>query len=256
MLHGILLASLISLVAIADVSAQTTPARSDSFGGLAGGRTLSVIDESGFEWTGRLLLFTPDTLTLDVNGGEVLLDRKNVQAVYERGNSAKKGFLIGLASGPALALAAVATGDPSPDGELAVGAVVVSALGAAIGAAVDAMIPGKRLVYAKEGAFTRQDSNTNGIVLGMIAGAGAGFIAGVTKDDCDHTLPGGYPYFDCTADEKIAHGFKVAALPAVAGAGIGFVIDRMIVGRRLGDRTSIRPMLSRSALGLSTSVSW
>jgi hypothetical protein len=242
---------------VVTASAQTAPAGGENFSGLLGGRTVSVIDDSGRETTGRLLLFTQDTLTMKVNGGDVVFDRKNVAAVFERGNSVKKGLIIGALSGPALGLVALATDGPSA--ELAVGTLIFSAIGVGVGVAVDAMIPGKRLVYAAADAFERKDSNKNGMILGFIAGAGLGFVAGLTKDDCDHTPTTGPAYFvplDCSAGEKIVHGLKVAALPGLAGAGIGFMIDRKIAGWQLRNRISISPSLSRAGLGVSTRVSW
>lgn len=240
-----------SLCTAATSSAQTTPAAAESFSGLLGGRTVSVIDDSGWETTGRLLLFTPDALTMDVNGGEVVIERKNVTAVFERGNSVRKGLLIGLATGPALWVAAQASGDAG-NPEDAIVVLFLSAIGAGAGTLVDAMIPGKRLVYAKEGAFEPGDSMTNGLILGFVAGAAPGFVGGLFKDDCDHTPPGGYPYFDCRADEKLKHGAKVGGLSGLAGAGLGALLDKVIVGKRLASRPSISP----SRLSLSMTLTW
>lgn len=121
----------------------------ESFSHHLGERTVSVIDDSGYDIRGRLLLFTPDTVTVEVNGREMVIERKNVAAVYERGNSVKKGMIIGLLSGPALGLAAAATDGPSA--EVAIFSVIISAMGVGVGAAIDAMIPGKRLIYKRGG---------------------------------------------------------------------------------------------------------
>ena len=116
--------------------------------------------------------------------------------------------------------------------------------------------------------FDRGDSIKNGMILGLVTGFGAGFIKGAMKDDCDHTPTEGPAYFtplDCYADEKVAFGLQAGALGGLAGAGIGVVIDRLIVRRRQvygapTDRApvaiSLVPSLSRSRAGLLTSVSW
>jgi hypothetical protein len=145
MIKPLHLALLFSLVAGAEALAQPAP-RQAGFGGLIGGRTITVVDESGRQTKGRVLRFTPDQLTLSVQGSEVSFDRQNVTAVYEHGNSVKKGMIIGLLSGPALGFAALVTegGDPY----LLPATVLFSAMGFAVGTAIDALIPGRRLVYA------------------------------------------------------------------------------------------------------------
>ena len=253
------LALLVSLNA-ATASAQTAPATNEGFRGFTAGRTVSIIDRSGSTTTGRLLFATPDTLTVAANGDAVVFDQKSVAAVFEQGTSVKKGLLLGLASGPVLGVAALLTNDvPGAEGEIALAAVMFSAIGAAIGTAIDAMIPGKRLIYATADFEPEDSSSKNGIIIGSVAGAATGFTAGALKDDCDHTPNDGPAYFtpvDCTAGEKVVHGLKSAALAGLAGAGIGIVVDRLIVRPHLGHRISVNPSFSRRGLNLSTSVSW
>lgn len=319
------LALLMNFGAISVASAQPVTDGAGDLSTLVGaGRTFIVVDAAGRETRGKALRFTPEQLTMMVGAAEVSFDRQNVTAVYERTNSVKKGLIIGLLSGPALALAAVLSGDDDP--LIIIGAVVFSGIGAAVGTTVDALIPERHLIYgmprkafgqledltplasgrtmivadgsgretdghllslSSDGLamtvdgqariFTRQqvaalyergDSIKNGLILGLVAGGVAGFAKGASKDDCDHTPVVGPAYFtplDCSAGEKWAEGSKVGGLLGLAGAGIGAVFDKLIVGRRLlyqGQHASPRatvsvaPSLGVSRIGLLTSVSW
>ena len=158
--HPLLLTFLISLCAISGASAQTAPGGAEGFSALLGGNDIIVIDDSGRETKGELLRFTPENLTLAVKGREVAFDRQHVAAVYERTNGVKKGMILGLLSGPALGLAAAITGDA--DALVVLGAVVFSAIGFGVGTAVDAMIPGKRLVYERAGGPDNFDGQPAG----------------------------------------------------------------------------------------------
>jgi hypothetical protein len=323
--QSLLLALLMSLCAMSVASAQPVSGRAEDLSTFVGaGRTFIVVDAAGQETLGKALRFTPEQLTIMVGATEVPFDRQNVTAVFERTNSVKKGLIIGLLSGPALAIAAVLSGDDDP--LILLGAVVFSGIGAAAGTAVDALIPERHLVYGlprkafrqledlttlgsgrtmivadesgreTEGQllsissdeltmtvdgmdrrFTRQqvaalyergDSIKNGMLVGLLAGTGAGFVAGIMKDDCVQPSfggPGTFTPLDCHADQKFGHGLKVGALAGLAGAGIGAAFDKLIVGRRLlyhGQRPapratiSVAPSLGLSRIGLLTRVSW
>jgi hypothetical protein len=320
-----LLALLVNLCAMSVASAQSVNDGAGDLSTLVGaGRTFIVVDAAGRETRGKALRFTPEQLTMMVGAAEVSFDRQNVSAVYERTNSVKKGLIIGLLSGPALALAAVVSGDDDP--LILFGAVVFSGIGAAVGTTIDALIPERHLIYGmprkasgqlgdlttlasgrtmivadttgretegqllslssdgltmtvdgQDRRFTRQqvaalyergDSIKNGLIIGLVAGGVAGFATGASKDDCDHTPLVGPAYFtplDCSAGEKWAEGSKVGGLLGLAGAGIGVVFDKLIVGRRLLYQAqhappratiSVAPTLGVSRVGLLTSVSW
>lgn len=147
MVYRLLLASLVGMCAVSEAAAQAA-AVGDSFSDLAGRPTITVVDESGRETKGRLLLFTPDALTMAVNGQDIVFDRQKLSAVYAHGNSVKKGMIIGVLSGPALLAAAAISGDSIDEAYAIAGAVIFSAIGFGVGTAIDAMIPGHSLVYA------------------------------------------------------------------------------------------------------------
>lgn len=164
-MRSLRMAFLICLFPLSEVSAQPTPAAVDFSGlsGLAGRRTIAVVDDAGREIDGRLLHFTPDSLTMAVGGRELVLDRQHVQAVYERGDSLRNGTLIGLLAGAAFGIAGGVSGTDCGGyferarsctaGEKArLGLVfggAFGAIGAGIGAGVDALKTGRRLLYQR-----------------------------------------------------------------------------------------------------------
>ena len=143
------------VVTAAPVSAQEAAA---SFDALAGrihvGERIWVTDATGREVRGRLERFSSDGLVLKAKGLEtfVAADVRRVRA-RDR-DSLKNGTLIGLgvggAMGTAWCIGAVAddSGEIDARVECAEGFIVFPGLGALIGLAVDALIPGKvRVVY-------------------------------------------------------------------------------------------------------------
>jgi hypothetical protein len=165
-LRALLMAFLIGVFPVSEISAQPTQGVVGDFSGLSGlaGRpTITVVDDSGREINGRLLRFTPDSLTMAVEGRELLLDRQHVQSVYERGDALRNGTLIGLLAGAAFGIAGGVSGTdcggyferarPCTAGEKARLVLVFGgafgAIGAGIGAGIDALKTGRRLLYQR-----------------------------------------------------------------------------------------------------------
>jgi hypothetical protein len=129
-----------------------------SFDALAGrihvGERIWVTDATGREVRGRLERLSSDGLVLKAHGLETFA-AADVRRVRARNrDSLKNGALIGLGVGGAMATAwcigAVAddSGEIDARVECAEGFIVFPGLGALIGLAVDALIPGKmRIVY-------------------------------------------------------------------------------------------------------------
>jgi hypothetical protein len=143
------------LVTAAAASAQEPAA---SFGALAGriqvGQRIWVTDTTGREVRGRLERLSSDGLVLKASGLETFAapDIRRVRARAR--DSLKNGTLIGLGigggMGTAWCIGAIAddSGDIDARVECAEGFTVFPGLGALIGLAVDAVIPGKvREVY-------------------------------------------------------------------------------------------------------------
>ena len=162
-LPALLLGSLMSVFALREASAQTTPVVVDDFTGLEGAQTIVVVDNAGHETKGQLLRFSPDQLTMTVDGRNLVFDRQQVTTVHAIGDSLKNGMLIGLFTGIAVGVVTGAVGtecggffEPArscDSGEkfalAVVGGALLGGAGLGIGAAVDALIPGRRLLYHK-----------------------------------------------------------------------------------------------------------
>ena len=155
---------------------QTPGARieggADDFSGLAAGRAITVVEESGLRHTGFVRRATPDTLTVTVGDRTRTFTRAQVSTIFERGDSVKNGMMWGLLAGAATGftagvskttcgrdpvgigyISAYLSYSPCTAGErigqgLGEGALL-GLLGTGIGAAIDALIPGRRLVYEK-----------------------------------------------------------------------------------------------------------
>lgn len=151
MLRSTCYALVISLISMSEVSAQTARPPLDEMANLGAGRRITVVDDSGANTNGTLVRFTPDALTLAVKGQDVVFDRQQVTAVFERGDSLMNGMLIGLVPG---VVALAAAGD---DDYAQAGSIVLMAIGLGVGTVVDALIKGRRPVY---GTQTRGDKTT------------------------------------------------------------------------------------------------
>lgn len=131
-------------------------------GRLEIGQRLWVTDATGREVRGRLERLSSETLVLDANGIKTF-DASDIRRVRVRtrdslGNGTLVGLGVGAVMGTAWCIGAIAddSGELDARVECAEGATVFPALGALIGLAVDAVIPGRlRVVYeatAPEGA--------------------------------------------------------------------------------------------------------
>jgi hypothetical protein len=102
-------------------------------------------------------------LTITVEGRDLVFDRQHVRTIYERGDSLKNGTIIGLLAGATLGIVAGVGGTDCggffeavrscTGGEkvrlAAVSAGVFGAVGVGIGAGIDALIRGRRLLYER-----------------------------------------------------------------------------------------------------------
>jgi hypothetical protein len=142
-MRGVLFLSFFNLLLTTTAAAQAT----DDFATLADRHRdsqVTVVLDSGETAMGRLLRSTPDIVALGFARSELVYRRENVDAVYKRATAVKKGMLVGVLSGVALSLLAVAS--DQGDYSQAAGVVLVP-LGFLIGAGVGAAIPTKRLIY-------------------------------------------------------------------------------------------------------------
>lgn len=171
MIRSLRLALLMNVCTMSVASAQPAPSSSEDFSGMTKGRELIVVEESGVENIGRLLRVTPDTLTMTIDGKIHAFTRQQVATIFERGDSVKRA-VIGLVAGAAIGLTAGASKTNCGRQNVGIGlisaylyhspctlnervsqglreAALLGVLGAGIGAAVDALIPGRQVLYKK-----------------------------------------------------------------------------------------------------------
>jgi hypothetical protein len=240
MLHAILLASLISLFAIAEVSAQTAPKQTEDFSGIANGRTVIVTDDTGLQTKGSILRFTPDQLTMRVQDRDVSFERRNVVTVFERGDSLKNGMKIGGIAAGALGAVigfAIATQSECDNNmpcnaaeSLAIVALptaIFGLIGMGTGAGIDALSSGERQLYGNA-------NSTGQVVANDFTGLSANLPIVVREDSGVETrghllrlMPDSLTMMVSGREQTIAHQ-RVSAIFARGdsvknGAGFGFL---------------------------------
>lgn len=186
MMHSVRCAVLISLFGLSEAGAQTAPVTAGDPNSLGTGREVIVIDDSGKETSGRLLIFGPDQLTMVVKGHNVAVDRSRVTAIFETGDSLRNGAKIGLLAGAGLGAALVVVATALEDDEVggmtlfvAGGAGVMGGLmGMGIGVVIDAAISGRTLIYERPGkaAGTGIDATRTVSIAPVIAASGAKLV--------------------------------------------------------------------------------
>lgn len=122
------------------------------------GDTLTITDGAGQRMQGKLSELSTSSLVLDVSGALRQFQESDVNTIERRGpDSLKNGALIGLGIGGALGALAIAAA--ASEGETAFGviaAALYSGIGAGIGVGIDALVEGRRVIYA--GSPTRKRS--------------------------------------------------------------------------------------------------
>ena len=122
------------------------------------GDTLTVTDSAGQPVQGKLAKLSASSLVLNVSGTDREFHSSDVNTIEKRGpDSLKNGALIGMgiAGGLAAALSLAAIGESDADAGLLVFATLAySGIGAGIGVGIDALVEGRRVIYASSGAPT------------------------------------------------------------------------------------------------------
>ena len=155
--------ALFAISIAASVNAQTR--RTDFTALPTDNPTVHVVDDGGKDLKGRLLRFDATSLTLDVNKTEMRFDRQQVNQIYVRGDSLTNGMLTGLFAGIGLGVVGGLTTNECgglifPDSSRSCAASdkagiagILSAffggIGLGIGAGIDALIPGRQVLYQR-----------------------------------------------------------------------------------------------------------
>lgn len=123
------------------------------------GDALTVVDDSGQRVEGKVSSLSASALSLTVSGTTRQFLSTDVNTIEKRGpDPLKNGALIGLAIGGGigtaglLALAETADSNASAAAFVAVGLFMYGGIGAGIGTGIDALIEGRRVIYARSGS--------------------------------------------------------------------------------------------------------
>jgi hypothetical protein len=109
--------------------------------------------------------------------------------------------------------------------------------------------------------YQRGDSLTNGMMIGLVTGAGFGFASGAFGTDCGAL----FDVRPCTDGEKARLGAAFGGVFGAIGMGIGAGVDALMIGRRLlyerprrseVPTVSISPSVAPSSTRLSLTVAW
>ena len=133
------------------------------------GDTLTITDGTGQRMRGKLTQLSSSSLVLDVAGALRQFQESDVNTIEKRGSdSLRNGALIGMAVGGGIAGIGIAASANSSDADASLfvfGTLVYAGVGAAIGMGIDALIEGRRVIYAGSHA-TRTTLNISPIVHG------------------------------------------------------------------------------------------
>lgn len=116
--------------------------------------TVYVLDDAGVESRGRLVQFSPESLTLLVDGTERHFEAGHIVRIDRRGDSLRNGALIGAIVGAGMGLVTAGISDcpgGNPGGSCAgtrAGLFLfTTGVYTAIGTAIDALIVGRTTLY-------------------------------------------------------------------------------------------------------------
>jgi hypothetical protein len=161
--HVLYTALFICLGTLSDASAQPARGAASDFSSLDRARDIAVVDDAGSETKGRLVRFTPESLTMKmVDGRERVFERPYVATIHAVGDPLKNGMVYGLLVGAPLGIVAgAAVGEcggyeewrPCTRTEKlylgAVGGAMLGAMGLGVGAIVDNLIGRRTLLYER-----------------------------------------------------------------------------------------------------------
>jgi hypothetical protein len=121
------------------------------------GDTLTVIDQTGQRVSGKVVSLSNSVLDLTVAGTPRQFLSTDVNTIEKRGaDSLRNGALIGFAIGGGIGAAAIAALAGTPDGSVgpfvALGFLMYGGIGAGIGTGFDALIEGRRVIFARSGS--------------------------------------------------------------------------------------------------------
>jgi hypothetical protein len=146
---AVFVVALVPEVAFAQAAAPPVPALE-----AAGLSTIYVMDDAGHETKGHLLHLDAQSLVMSVDGVERRFEVAHIREIDKRGDSLRNGFIAGAAFGALAGLIGSGLADcpGSHSSDSCAGARVgfflaSTGIYAAIGTGIDALIPGRTVVY-------------------------------------------------------------------------------------------------------------
>jgi hypothetical protein len=116
--------------------------------------TVYVLDNTGTETSGKFLRLNPDSIVLLVDGAERRFETARVARIQKRGDSLRNGAIIGAVVGVAMGIITAGISDCPGDhpgggcpGSRAALFLVSTGFYSAVGAGIDALIPGRTTLY-------------------------------------------------------------------------------------------------------------
>ena len=118
---------------------------------------VTVTDSTGQELTGRITSLSPASLTLLVEGSQRVFDEADVGDIRQRRpDSLENGAMYGWSTGAVLgALLAISVEGDAQAAGICGGALFLGLMGSGIGAGIDALIWGRRVIYRSSGSARR-----------------------------------------------------------------------------------------------------
>ena len=118
---------------------------------LKQGDTVTITDAQGIRTQGRLAQLSQSSISLSVDGAMRQFQEAGVDTIARRApDSLQNGALTGMVIGGGLAALAIGTAVPGSEaGWVAIGALLYGGIGAGLGAGIDALIEGRRVIYAR-----------------------------------------------------------------------------------------------------------
>ena len=159
LMRRVFAASTISaLLFVSTTAAAQTPA-DDIRAQVKDGLRVSVTDDQGRDFKGRIIRLTSDVLTIAKGRERTDIPYTDIVKI-DHVDTLKNGALIGLGVGSVMGVLMVLPsdcepgsffcGDPGP-GNYVAGALFLGGLGAAVGTGIDALIGGRRNIYQRGG---------------------------------------------------------------------------------------------------------
>jgi hypothetical protein len=143
------------------------------------GDTIAVTDNAGATTHGRLTELSPASLALLVDGRPRVIEAADISTISQRrsdslANGAGWGLGIGAVLGLAVGISLESSYDEDANGALAVtGAITYGALGAGMGAGIDALIKSPMVIFA------RPRSTSPPVVVAPMVGRRTGVVVTV-----------------------------------------------------------------------------